>query len=56
MDKQLETIASELQELVVEVSYLQSSLKSDATQWNVVEAIENLSFELKRMNDREEGK
>tara|TARA_B110000305_G_C19269492_1_gene553710 strand:- start:817 stop:951 length:135 start_codon:yes stop_codon:yes gene_type:complete len=33
-----------------------TNLKSDFTQWNIVEAIENLSFELKRYNDREEQK
>jgi hypothetical protein len=33
-----------------------SNLKSDFTGWNLVEAIENLSFELKRLNDREEQK
>jgi hypothetical protein len=32
------------------------TLKSDFTGWNLVEAIENLSFELKRLNDREEQK
>jgi hypothetical protein len=30
-------------------------LTSDATGWNIVEAIENIYFELKRMNDRAEG-
>ena len=33
-----------------------TNLKSDFTQWNLVEAIENLSFELKRLNDRAEQK
>lgn len=43
-------------ELSMQIENLNYLLKSDLTQWNIVEAIENLSFELKRLNDREEQK
>lgn len=33
-----------------------SNQKSDFTGWNLIEAIEAIGFELKRYNDREEGK
>ena len=33
-----------------------SNLKSDFSGWNLVEAIENLSFELKRYNDNIQAK
>jgi hypothetical protein len=51
--EQLEIEVSNLSVTIEELNYL---LKSDLTQWNIVEAIENLSFELKRLNDREEQK
>ena len=44
-----------MQELTDAINDL-TNLKSDFSQWNIVEAIENLSFELKRYNDREEQK
>lgn len=49
----LELTIGELTNQIENLNYL---LKSDYTRWNIVEAIENLSFELKRMNDREESK
>lgn len=49
----LELTIEELSNQIENLNYL---LKSDFTRWNIVEAIENLSFELKRMNDREESK
>lgn len=49
----LELTIVELSNQIENLNYL---LKSDLTQWNIVEAIENLSFELKRLNDREEQK
>jgi len=51
-----EELVNEISNLQVEIQNLNYLLKSDLTQWNIVEAIENLSFELKRLNDREEGK
>ena len=51
-----EELVNELANLQEEISNLKYLLKSDLTQWNIVEAIENLSFELKRLNDREEQK
>lgn len=51
-----EELVNEISNLQVEIQNLNYLLKSDFTQWNIVEAIENLSFELKRFNDREEGK
>jgi uncharacterized protein with PhoU and TrkA domain len=51
-----EELANEVANLQEEISNLNYRLKSDLTGWNIVEAIENLSFELKRMNDREEQK
>lgn len=59
MEKQItqtEELANEVANLQEEISNLNYRLKSDLTGWNIVEAIENLSFELKRMNDREEQK
>jgi hypothetical protein len=56
MEKQLENIANSLEDFNGELETMRYYFKSDLTQWNVVEAIENLSFELKRMNDREESK
>jgi cell division protein FtsB len=53
---QMEELANEVANLQEEISNLNYRLKSDLTGWNIVEAIENLSFELKRMNDREESK
>lgn len=49
----LELTIGELSNQIENLNYL---LKSDLTRWNIVEAIENLSFELKRLNDREEQK
>jgi len=49
----LELTIVELSNQIENLNYL---LKSDLTRWNIVEAIENLSFELKRLNDREEQK
>jgi hypothetical protein len=54
--KQTEELVNEISNLQVEIANLNYLLKSDLTQWNIVEAIENLSFELKRLNDREEQK
>jgi hypothetical protein len=53
---QTEELANEVANLQEEISNLNYRLKSDLTGWNIVEAIENLSFELKRLNDREESK
>ena len=53
---QTEELANEVANLQEEITILNNRLKSDYTGWNIVEAIENLSFELKRMNDREEQK
>jgi hypothetical protein len=53
---QMEELANEVANLQEEISNLNYRLKSDLTGWNIVEAIENLSFELKRLNDREEQK
>ena len=53
---QTEELANEVANLQEEITILTNRLKSDYTGWNIVEAIENLSFELKRMNDREEQK
>jgi hypothetical protein len=53
---QTEELANEVANLQEEISNLNYRLKSDFTGWNIVEAIENLSFELKRLNDREEQK
>jgi hypothetical protein len=53
---QMEELSAEVSNLVVEIENLNYLLKSDYTKWNIVEAIENLSFELKRLNDREESK
>jgi len=33
-----------------------TNLKSDFTQWNIVESMDNLAYELKRFNDRKELK
>jgi hypothetical protein len=33
-----------------------TNLRSDFTNWNLGESIDNLAFELKRMNDRAEQK
>jgi hypothetical protein len=51
-----EDLEMAISDLAVQVEDLAYLLKSDLTQWNIVEAIENLSFELKRLNDREESK
>ncbi len=51
-----EELVNEVSNLQEEISNLNYLLKSDLTGWNLVEAIENLSFELKRLNDREESK
>lgn len=49
---QIEELTDLISNLVEEIEVLQRhSLKSDLTGWNIVEAIENLSFELKRYND-----
>jgi hypothetical protein len=53
---QTEELVAEISNLQVEIGNLNDLLRSDYTRWNIVEAIENLSFELKRMNDREEQK
>jgi hypothetical protein len=53
---QTEELSAEIGNLQVEIGNLNDLLRSDYTRWNIVEAIENLSFELKRMNDREEQK
>jgi hypothetical protein len=56
-NKQMEDLTEAVENLTEEVLVLQRhTLKSDYTGWNIVEAIENLSFELKRLNDREEQK
>jgi hypothetical protein len=55
-NNQTEELANEVANLQEEITILNNRLKSDYTGWNIVEAIENLSFELKRMNDREEQK
>jgi two-component sensor histidine kinase len=49
--QQIEELANEVANLSEEISALKYLLKSDLTQWNIAEAIENLSFELKRYND-----
>lgn len=54
--KQIEELGNEVSNLSVTIEELNHLLKSDFTRWNIVEAIENLSFELKRLNDREETK
>tara|TARA_R110001632_G_scaffold4697_2_gene19410 strand:+ start:873 stop:1052 length:180 start_codon:yes stop_codon:yes gene_type:complete len=55
--KQQSTTDNLLQEVVGTIENESiHTLKSDFTGWNLVEAIENLSFELKRLNDREEQK
>ena len=51
-----EELANEVASLSVTIEELNYLLKSDFTRNNIVEAIENLSFELKRLNDREEQK
>jgi len=53
---QTEELVAEISNLQVEIGNLNDNLRSDYTRWNIVEAIENLSFELKRLNDREEAK
>jgi hypothetical protein len=53
---QTEELVAEISNLQVEIGNLNDLLRSDYTRWNIVEAIENLSFELKRLNDREEKK
>jgi len=53
---QTEELSGEISNLWVTLEETNHKLKSDFTGWNIVEAIENLSFELKRMNDREEQK
>jgi uncharacterized protein YoxC len=54
--KQNDELVNEVANLSTSIEQLNYLLKSDFTQWNIVEAIENLSFELKRLNDREEAK
>ena len=54
--KQIDGLSAEIGNLYVTLEETNQKLKSDYTGWNIVEAIENLSFELKRMNDREEQK
>jgi hypothetical protein len=54
--KQIDELVAEIGNLYVTLEETNQKLKSDYTGWNIVEAIENLSFELKRMNDREEQK
>ena len=51
---QIEELVNEISSLQIEIGNLNDNLRSDFTRWNIVEAIENLSFELKRLNDREE--
>ena len=53
---QMEELSNEVSNLSVSIEELNYLLKSDFTRNNIVEAIENLTFELKRMNDREEQK
>jgi hypothetical protein len=53
---QMEELSNEVSSLSVSIEELNYLLKSDFTRNNIVEAIENLTFELKRMNDREEQK
>jgi hypothetical protein len=53
---QTEELVNEISNLQIEIENLNHKLRSDFTRWNIVEAIENLSFELKRLNDREEAK
>ena len=53
---QIEELVNEISSLQIEIGNLNDNLRSDFTRWNIVEAIENLSFELKRLNDREEQK
>lgn len=52
----MEELSNEVSNLSVSIEELNYLLKSDFTRNNIVEAIENLTFELKRMNDREEQK
>jgi hypothetical protein len=51
-----EELSNAIDNLAEEMSTLKYLIKSDYTGWNLTEAIENLSFELKRLNDREELK
>jgi hypothetical protein len=51
-----EELSNAIDNLAEEMSSLKYLIKSDYTGWNLTEAIENLSFELKRLNDREELK
>ncbi len=51
-----EELSNAIDNLSEEMSSLKYLIKSDYTGWNLTEAIENLSFELKRLNDREELK
>ncbi len=50
----------ELKELINSIEDLEASslsnVRSDFTGWNLIEAIEAIAHELKRFNDREEGK
>jgi hypothetical protein len=55
-NSQIEELNAGLANVSTSVDELNYRLKSDLTGWNLVEAIENLSFELKRLNDREEQK
>ena len=54
--KNTEGLSNAIDNLAEEMSSLKYLIKSDYTGWNLTEAIENLSFELKRLNDREEAK
>jgi len=54
--KNTEELSNAIDNLAEEMSSLKYLIKSDYTGWNLTEAIENLSFELKRLNDREELK
>jgi hypothetical protein len=53
-NSQIEELNAGLANISTSIDELNYLLKSDFTRNNIVEAIENLSFELKRLNDREE--
>ena len=52
-DKQTQQLIDAIES--IDRSLEHNEVRSDFTGWNIVEAIENIYFELKRMNDREEG-
>ncbi len=52
-DKQTEQLIEAISDIAHHLEH--NEVRSDFTGWNIVEAIENIYFELKRMNDRAEG-